>query len=104
LDEVIEQKVLAVSKLESQVFEGGANGSQELVDSLPPASDSAGRLEWIRQRWTQRQANEADTFRPALVRWYGEEAGKAVKYAEVFEICEYGRRPSPDEIRQLFPF
>ena len=35
---------------------------------------------------------------------YGEEAGKAVKYAEAFEICEYGRQPTPEEIRQLFPF
>ncbi len=104
LDDVIEQKILAVSKLESQVFEGGANGSQELVDSLPAATDTAGRLEWVRQRWTQRQASEADTYRTALLRWYGEEAGKAVKYAEAFEICEYGRRPSPEEIRQLFPF
>ncbi len=104
VDDVIEQKILAVSKLESQVFEGGANGNQELVDGIPPAADAAGRLEWIRQRWGQRQATEADTFRKALVRWYGEQAGQAVKHAEVFEICEYGRRPTPDEIKQLFPF
>ena len=38
------------------------------------------------------------------MRWYGEERGQAVKYAEAFEICEYGRRPTPDEIKQLFPF
>jgi LmbE family N-acetylglucosaminyl deacetylase len=104
LDDVIEQKTLAVSALASQVFEGGANGSQEFVDSIPPASNPDGRLDWIRQRWSQRQANEADTHRKALIRWYGEERGKAVKYAEAFEICEYGRRPTPDEIKQLFPF
>jgi LmbE family N-acetylglucosaminyl deacetylase len=104
IDDVIEQKILAVSKLESQVFEGGANGNQELVDSIPPATDSKGRLEWIRQRWVQRQANEADTYRKTLIRWYGDTAGQAVKYAEAFEICEYGRRPTPDEIKQLFPF
>ncbi len=104
LDDVLEQKVLAVSKLESQVFEGGADGSQALVDSLPPASDPDARLAWIRGRWSQRQAGEADTHRQALIRWYGEERGEAVKYAEAFEICEYGRRPSPEEIRKLFPF
>jgi len=27
-----------------------------------------------------------------------------VKYAETFEICEFGRQPSDDEIRELFPF
>jgi len=26
-----------------------------------------------------------------------------VKYAEAFEICEYGRRPSPEELKKLFP-
>ncbi|MHB0960610.1 MAG: PIG-L deacetylase family protein [Pirellulaceae bacterium] len=104
IDDVMEQKILAVSKLESQVFEGGANGNQALVDSIPPATDSEARLNWIRQRWTQRQAQEADTFRKSLIGWYGEQDGQAVKYAEVFEICEYGRRPSPDELKQLFPF
>ena len=27
-----------------------------------------------------------------------------VRYAEAFEICEYGRRPTPAELRALFPF
>ncbi len=104
LDSVFEQKCLAVSKLVSQVFEGGANGSQEYVDSVPPASDPEARLNWIRERWTQRQGGEADAHRQALIRWYGQERGQAVKYAEAFEICEYGRRPTPDEIQRLFPF
>ena len=46
----------------------------------------------------------ADRFRDALVKWYGAPRGKAVKYAEAFEICEYGRRPSAEELRTLFPF
>ncbi|MHB8973059.1 MAG: PIG-L deacetylase family protein [Pirellulaceae bacterium] len=104
IDDVLEQKVQAISKLESQVFEGGANGNPDLVRSIPRDTDAAGRLEWIRQRWNERQANEADTYRKGLIRWYGESAGQAVKYAEAFEICEYGRRPTPDEIKQLFPF
>lgn len=104
IDDVLEQKVQAISKLESQVFEGGANGNPDLVRSIPRDTDAAGRLEWIRQRWNERQANEANTYRKGLIRWYGESAGQAVKYAEAFEICEYGRRPTPDEIKQLFPF
>jgi hypothetical protein len=38
------------------------------------------------------------------VKWYGKDRGDAVKYAEAFEICEYGRRPSPADLRKLFPF
>jgi len=31
--------------------------------------------------------------------------GEKVRYAEAFEVCEYGRRPSEDELRtKLFPF
>ncbi len=104
IDDVFEQKLLAVTKLESQVFEGGATGSAESTAEVPPASDPEGRLQWARERWAQRQASEADRFRETLIRWYGEDEGKAIKYAEAFEICEYGRQPTPDEIRQLFPF
>lgn len=34
----------------------------------------------------------------------GEEAGRAVQFAETFEFSEYGRQPSPEELRKLFPF
>jgi len=27
-----------------------------------------------------------------------------VKYAEAFEICEYGRQPDHEELKKLFPF
>ena len=36
--------------------------------------------------------------------WYGPGKGAAVKFAEAFEICEYGRQPKPEEIKALFPF
>ncbi len=104
IDDVFEQKLLAISKLESQVFEGGANGSAESLQSIPPASEPDKRLEWARQRWSQRQAGEANQYRETLIKWYGEERGKQIKFAEAFEICEYGRQPSSDEIKQLFPF
>ncbi len=39
-----------------------------------------------------------------LVELYGEQRGRQVRYAEAFEICEYGRQPDEDEIRRLFPF
>lgn len=104
IDDVFDQKLRAVSKLESQVFEGGANGSAERVENVPPASEPERRMDWVRERWSRRQGAEADRFRDALVKWYGEERGKQIKYAEAFEICEYGRRPSTEEIKRLFPF
>ena len=58
----------------------------------------------LKEKWIRRSGNEARNYRSALARWYGEQAAEKVQYAEAFEICEYGRQPSDDEIRQLFPF
>jgi len=52
----------------------------------------------------QRQGGEANRFRASLIKWYGPEKGAAVRFAEAFEICEYGRQPKPEEIKILFPF
>jgi LmbE family N-acetylglucosaminyl deacetylase len=105
IDDVIEQKTEALHELESQIYEGGANGSERFVKSVPPASDPAARKTWLRKSWwVRRNAAEADRFRDALVKWYGPEKGKAVKNAEAFEICEYGAQPSEQELGRLFPF
>jgi hypothetical protein len=61
-------------------------------------------MQWLREQWDRRQAEEADRCRNTLMRLYGEERGRQVKYAEAFEICEYGHQPSPQEIKELFPF
>ena len=104
IDDVFERKIDALMALESQIFEGGANGSEEKMAEIPPASQLAARREFLRQRWIRRSGGDADRFRSALIRWYGEERGNKVKYAEAWEVCEYGRQPSDAEIRELFPF
>lgn len=104
VDDVFDLKLTAIHEMPSQHYEGGANGSDEHVAKVPPESDEAGRKEWLRRRWTARQGGEADRFRASLIKWYGVEKGASVKYAEAFEICEYGRQPSTDEIKTLFPF
>ena len=104
LDDVFEKKLDAVHELESQVYEGGASGNEEYVRNVPPAADLAARKGWLKQRWERRHGDEANKFRDVLVEWYGEEKGKAVRFAETFEICEYGRQPTKDELRTLFPF
>lgn len=101
---VFEQKIDALMALESQTFEGGALGSAEKAAAAPPASKPELRREWLHERWVRRQSAEAKQCRAALLRWYGEERGNAVRFAEAFEICEYGRQPTVAEIRRLFPF
>lgn len=103
IDEVIEQKVEAIDALASQVYEGGALGSEEfLAENL--AGDPVARKEKLLERWRRRDGGIADKYRAALIEWYGEEQGRAVRCAEVFEICEYGHQPTKSELRRLFPF
>jgi LmbE family N-acetylglucosaminyl deacetylase len=106
LEDVIDKKLDAIRELESQLYEGGALGSEEAFRLVPPAADPAARKEWFLKThyWAKRDADVANTYREALVTWYGPEKGKQVKHAEAFEVCEYGRRVTPDEIKQLFPF
>jgi LmbE family N-acetylglucosaminyl deacetylase len=104
LDGAFDQKVDAVHELESQVYEGGASGNDEFVRGVPPASQPELRKAWLREKWVSRQSGEADRYRNALAKWYGPDRAKEIKYAEAFEICEYGRQPSDAEVRKLFPF
>lgn len=104
IDDVFEQKVNAIHEMPSQHYEGGASGSEDYVSKVPPASDEAGRRAWLRELWNRRQSSEANRFREVLAKWYGSEKAAGIRYAEAFEICEYGRQPSPQELRQLFPF
>lgn len=104
IDDVFEVKVDALMALVSQTFEGGALGSAEKMAANPPEDQPKERRKWLWDVWNRRQSSEANQYRDAVVKWYGEEAGKRVKYAETFEICEFGHQPTEEEIRKLFPF
>ena len=103
IDDVFDKKMKALDALESQVYEGGANGSARTLIQRK-AHDPVARMEILKASWTGRNGRIADLFRDSLVKWYGAKKGKAVKTAEAFEICEYGRRPSEAELKELFPF
>ena len=42
--------------------------------------------------------------RQKLIEAYGDKHGPNIGYAEAFEVSEYGRVPSREEVRKLFPF
>jgi LmbE family N-acetylglucosaminyl deacetylase len=104
VDDVFETKLDAIHRLTSQAYEGGAIGDAEQLGTVPAEADAPGRKAWLKERWMRRQSAEADRFRDLLVKLYGEERGRNVRYAEAFEICEYGHRPTPEDLRRLFPF
>ena len=102
IDDVVEPMLDALLVMESQIQEGGANGNADLYPS-----DAAGRKrrdDQVRRELAARYAGYADSYRDALVKSYGEQRGRAVRYAQAFEVCEYGHQPSADEIKKMFPF
>lgn len=102
IDEVIEPTLDALLVMESQIHEGGANGYAGLYPD-----DAAGRKrrqEEVRRNLARRYESSANSYRDALVKFYGEERGRKIRYAQAFEICEYGRQPSQNELKQMFPF
>lgn len=102
IDEVIEPTLDALLVMESQIHEGGANGDASLYPNDPGAREK--RRAEVRAELRRRYANAANQYREALIRYYGKEKGQKIVYAQAFEVCEYGRRPTASEIKELFPF
>lgn len=101
IDEVIERKIDMAHCHVSQVYEWLPYSGGRL-DDVP--DDDAGRREWLSKSQYARYANTADSCRDTLVKWYGEERGRQVKYAESVMISEYGRPLSEEQIPRFFPF
>jgi len=105
IDDVLEKKANALWCIESQIESLWATGNFEKVVPVPqePAAREERRQEVFR-RFAARDEATANKFRAKLIELYGQEKGQKTRYAEAFELCEYGRRPSIDELKQLFPF
>lgn len=62
--------------------------------------DKEKRKEWLAELY-------AETITPqmkeSLDKWYGAGYAEQVEHAEAYEICEYGMKPTGDDIRLLFP-
>ena len=104
IDSVFDRKVEAVWQLESQIESLWATGNFEKVVPIP--DDPAGRAQRHKEQYDRqasRDGGTANQYRQKLIELYGQDKAAKVKYAEAFELCEYGRRPSIDELKKLFP-
>jgi N-acetylglucosamine malate deacetylase 1 len=102
VDSVMDRKLDALAIMESQFLEGGANGNESFMPKSP--QDREAKVARVRQGHAARNLGTAERFREELGEWYGADRAKQVRHAEAFEICEYGRRPSKEELKKLFPF
>lgn len=98
IDDVIDTKIDMLDAHVSQFYEWlpWVDGSLEKVPK-----GAADRKRWLKET---RGGQVSPAVRDTLTKWYGAERAKAVRYAEAFEICEYGTRPDEAMIRKLFPF
>jgi LmbE family N-acetylglucosaminyl deacetylase len=102
IDSVIEKKAVALEKLESQFYEGGALGGPQLMPTDP--KEQVKRRAEVRASHMGRDRRTATKFRDKTAEFYGAEPAKKIEFVEAFEICEYGTQPSKEALRKLFPF
>lgn len=84
---------------ESQFFEW-LPYNQEVLDQVP--DDAAGRMRFLEAFFGDRFATRADRFRPQLVQLLGEEKGNQVRWADAYEISEYGSPMDEGLAQDLF--
>jgi LmbE family N-acetylglucosaminyl deacetylase len=100
IDATAEKKWACINAMPSQF--GDQDSWQARTRPNVPAGDQERRA-FLLEGVKQRSAAVADQYRAQLVALYGEERGRRVKYAEAFQLCQYGRQPARDELRKLFP-
>ena len=99
-DEVADRKWQCISAMPSQF--GDADSWQARTLPNVPAGERE-RQAYLLEQVKKRGIAVADQYRDRLVEIYGKERGERMKYAEAFQVSQYGRQPRPEELRQLFP-
>jgi LmbE family N-acetylglucosaminyl deacetylase len=99
IDDVYQKKIEMLDAHVSQFYEWLPWTNGQLAD-VP--KDPVARKMWLATQILA-ESKVRPEWREALEKRYGAEAAR-VQHAEAFEITEYGRQPSEEEIRVLFPF
>jgi LmbE family N-acetylglucosaminyl deacetylase len=100
IDDAADKKWKCVSAMPSQF--GDKDSWQGRTLPNVPAGDRE-RQTYLLELVKKRNAAVADQYRERLIALYGKERGQAIKYAEAFQLGQYGRQASVDELKKLFP-
>ena len=99
VDDVFEKKVNMLDAHVSQFYEW-LPWTEGLLEQVP--KDPAERKRWLATGPLASRKLQPE-WRQGLEKRFGAQAA-GVQHAEAFEVTEYGRQPSEEEIRKLFPF
>jgi LmbE family N-acetylglucosaminyl deacetylase len=100
IDSVAEKKWQCISAMPSQF--GDRDSWQGRTRPDVPEGDAA-RAAHLLDLAKGRTAAVADQYRDRLIARYGDARGRKVRYAEAFELGQYGRQASEEELRGVFP-
>ncbi len=100
IDNVADKKWRCISAMPSQF--GDRDSWQGRTRPDVPAGDRE-REAYLLDLAKQRTQAVAELYRDRLIALHGAAVGKTVRYAEAFQLSQYGRQPSPEELKRLFP-
>lgn len=100
IDDVADRKWEALAQMPSQ-FSDKQSWSWGRRDEVP--KDEKTRMKIRLNDFKELNENIANRYRDHLIELYGEKRGSAIRYAEAFELSEYGRQVSVEELKNLFP-
>ena len=95
---VVREKAYIIDAHASQIYEWlpWINRSDEVIPQTPE-----GRLEHVLNAYVLKRGEVKSEDLPVIEKWYGKD-GETVKVIETFEICEFGRKVTDRDIRELF--
>lgn len=100
IDDVADLKWACIRDMPSQ-FADKDSWQGRTLPNVPEGDKE--RADYILSVLQQRDAGIADRYRDRLVELYGAEKGRSIKYAEAFELCQYGSQPTIEVLKKLFP-
>ena len=96
----MEKKWLSMDSMESQMYEWIPWLEKKLEDV--PFSPQE-RLEWLKGFLGEDFCGWVKGLEEIIAERYGADHVSRVKFAEAFELCEYGRQVSREELWEMFP-
>jgi LmbE family N-acetylglucosaminyl deacetylase len=100
IDEVADKKWSCVSAMPSQ-FADEDSWQGKTIPNVPKGDKE--RASYLLEIVKKRNMAVAEQYRDRLVALYGKERAEKVRYAEAFQLGQYGRQASLDDLRQMFP-
>lgn len=103
VDDVMDVKWRLLDAMASQFYEWLPWLDGNTGQAPPADAGDAARLAWLEACYGPLLERPAERHLDALLEWRRPEA-ESVRFVEVFQICEYGRRPDKETLKRMFCF